>query len=133
MFGRPKEFRQLICLCTVLGKDLLTAARKTGRVELVQVIRLSFYRHFKANCVRATYFPVDIRKYVKNALMKFRFGICSIAVYSLRRKLHSYSDTIRPLCRASVENEEHFSLCRSGQMIYVTDLYLINHATNQFI
>ena len=56
----------------------------------------------------------DINKYVKNAIVKYRFVISSIAVHSLRYKLHSYSDTICPLCRASVENEVHFILCCSA-------------------
>ena len=113
MFGRTKEFRQLICLCAVLDKDSLTPVGKTGRVELMQVIDLLFYRQFKTDHAQKAYLSVDINKYVKNALVKFRFGISSIAVRSLRYKLHLYSDTICPLCRASVESEVHFTRCCS--------------------
>ena len=73
----------------------------------------TFYRQFKTNHVQEAYLSVDINKYVKNALVKFRFGISSIAVHSLRYKLHSYSDTMCPLCRAFVENEVHFTRCCS--------------------
>ena len=76
--------------------------------------RFTFYRQFKTNHVQEAYLSVVINKYVKNALVKFRFGISSIAVHSLRYKLHSYSDTICLLCRASVENEVHFTLCCSA-------------------
>ena len=76
--------------------------------------KFTFYRQFKTNHVQEVYLSVVINKYVKNALVKFRFGISSIAVHSLRYKLHSYSDTICPLCRASVENEVHFTLCCSA-------------------
>ena len=113
MFGRTK-FRQLVCLCAVLDKDSLTPVGKTGRVELMQVIDLLFYRQFKTDHAQKAYLSVDINKYVKNALVKFRFGISSIAVRSLRYKLHLYSDTICPLCRASVESEVHFTLCCSA-------------------
>ena len=64
----------------------------------MQVIDLLFYRQFKTNHVQEAYLSVDVNKYVKNALVKFRFGISSIAVHSLRYKLHSYSDTIYVLC-----------------------------------
>ena len=73
-----------------------------------------FYRQFKTSHVQEAYLSVDINKYVKNALVKIRFGVSSIAVHSLQYKLHSYSDTICPPCRASVENEVHFTLCCSA-------------------
>ena len=80
----------------------------------MQVIDLLFYRQFKTDHAQKAYLSVDINKYVKNALVKFRFGISSIAVHSLRYKLHSYSDTICLPCRAFVENEVHFTLCCSA-------------------
>ena len=66
------------------------------------------------NHVQEAYLSVDINKYVKNAFTKFRFGISSIAVHSIWYKLHSYSETICPLCTASVENEVHFTLSCSA-------------------
>ena len=74
----------------------------------------SFYRYFKTNHVQETYLSVDIRKNVKNAIIKFRIGISSITVHFLRYTLHLYGDTIYRLCRAAVENEVHFTLCCSA-------------------
>ena len=113
MFGRTMEFRQLVCLCTVLDKDSLTTVGKTGRVELMQVIDLLFADSVRRTMYKKHISQVDNNKYVKNAIVKYRFVISSIAVHSLRYKLHSYSDTTCPLCRASVENEVHFTPCCS--------------------
>ena len=79
----------------------------------MQVI-VTFHRRFKTNHVQETYLSVDINKYEKNALMKIKVGIRSIANHSLRYKLYSYSYTICRLCRASVENEVRFTLCCSN-------------------
>ena len=40
------------------------------------------------------YLSVDITKYIRNSLIKFRFGISPIAVHSLQYKMHAYIDTI---------------------------------------
>ena len=85
MFGRTKEFRQLICLWA--DKDPLTTVGKTkSRIDASD--RFTFYRQFKTNHVQEAHLSVDINNYVKNTLVKFRFGISSIAVHSLRYKLH---------------------------------------------
>ena len=64
--------------------------------------------------MQAVYLSVDVNRYIKNSLIKFRFGVSPIAVHSLRYKTHSYTDTICPLCRAAVENKAHFTLCCSA-------------------
>ena len=64
--------------------------------------------------MRAVYLSVDVNKYIRNSLIKFRFGVSPIVVHSLRYKTHAYTDTICPLCRAAVENEVHFTLCCSA-------------------
>ena len=69
-----------------------------------------FYRQFKTNHVQAVYLSVDVNKYIRNSLIKFRFGVSPTVVHSLRYKTHAYTDTICPLCRAAVENEVHFTL-----------------------
>ena len=71
-----------------------------------------FYRQFKTNHVQTAYLSVD--KYIRNSLIKFRFGVSPIVVHSLRYKTHAYTDTICHLCRAAVENEVHFTLCCSA-------------------
>ena len=106
--------RCLICLYVVLDKDSLTTAGRTGRVKLMQVIDLIFYRQFKMNHVQAAYLSVDVNKYIRNSLIKFRFGVSPIVVHSLQHKAHAYTDTVCPLCRAAVENEVHFTLCCSA-------------------
>ena len=64
--------------------------------------------------MQAAYLSVDVNKYVRNSLIKFRFGVSPIVVHSLLYKTHVYTDTICPLCRAAVENEVHFTLCCSA-------------------
>ena len=56
--------------------------------------RFNFYRQFKTNHVQATYLSVDVNKYIRNSLIKFRFGVSPIVVHSLRYKTHAYTDTI---------------------------------------
>ena len=87
--------------------------------------RFNFYRQFQMNHVQAVYLSVDVNKYIRNLLIKFRFGVSPIVVHSLRYKTHAYTDTICPLCRAAVENEVHFTLCCSAlkdlrQRLYVS-------------
>ena len=64
--------------------------------------------------MQAVYLSVDINKYIRNSLIKFRFGVSPIVVHSLRYKTHAYTNTICPLCRAAVENEVLFTLCCSA-------------------
>ena len=73
--------------------------------------RFSFHRNFKKNHDTAVYFSLYMNKYVRNTLIKFRFGISNIAMHALRYNIHTSEDTICPLCKEAVENEVHFSLC----------------------
>ena len=54
--------------------------------------RFNFYRQFKTNHVQAAYLSVDVNKYIRNSLIKFRFGVSPIVVHSLRYKTHAYTD-----------------------------------------
>ena len=63
------------------------------------------------NHVQAVYLSADITKYIRNSLIKFRFGVSPIAVHSLQYKMHAYTC---PLCRAAVKNEVYFTLCCSA-------------------
>ena len=56
--------------------------------------RFNLYRQFKTNHVQAVYLSVDITKYMRNSLIKFRFSVSPIAVHSLRYKMHAYIDNI---------------------------------------
>ena len=104
-YGRTREFRKLICFRQRLG-DNRWQDRKS-RINASD--RFNFYRQFKTNHVQAVYLSVDINKYIRNSLIKFRFGVSPIVVHSLRYKTHAYTDTIWP-----VENEAHFTLCCSA-------------------
>ena len=42
--------------------------------------RFNFYRQFKTNHVQAVYLSVDVNKYIRNSLIKFRFGVSPIVV-----------------------------------------------------
>ena len=64
--------------------------------------------------MQAVYLSVDINKYIRNSLIKFRIGVNPIAVHSLRYETHAYTDTLWPLCRAAVKKEVHFTLCCSA-------------------
>ena len=78
--------------------------------------------------MQAAYLSVDVNKYIRNSLIKFRFGVSPIVVHSLRYKTHAYTDTICPLCRAAVENEVHFTLCCSA----VKELIIIIIINNSY-
>ena len=100
-----------------------------SRIDAID--RFIFYRQFKTNHVQTTYLSVDVNKYIRNSLIKFRFGVSPIVVHSLRYKTHAYTDTICPLCRAAVENEVHFTLCCSALKDLRQDLYLIHFTASQ--
>ena len=87
-----------------------------SRIDTSDIFNLYKYtgRQFKTNHAHAVYLSVNIAKYVRNSLIKFRFGISPIAVQSLQCKTHTNIDTICPLCRAAVKNEVHFTLCCSA-------------------
>ena len=93
--------------------------------------RFNLYRQFKTNYVQAVYLSADIDKYIRNSLIKFKFGVSPIVIHSLRYKTHAYTDTIRPLCRTAVENEVHFQLCCSTLKDLVKNLYPIHFTASQ--
>ena len=84
-----------------------------SRIDTSDIFNLYNYtcRQFKTNHAYAVYLSVNIAKYIRNSLIKFRFGISPIAVHSLQYKTHTNIDTICPLCSAAVENEVRFTLC----------------------
>ena len=94
--------------------------------------RFNFYRQFKTNHVQATYPSVDVNKYIRNSLIKFRFGVSPIVIHSLRYKTHAYTDTICPLCRATVENEVRFIFDSSStQRTYSVVLFCSKRFTSK--
>ena len=59
----------------------------------MQVTYLTFYRYIKTNHGQAAYLSVDVNKYIRNSLIKFRFGVSPVVVHSLRYKTHAYTVT----------------------------------------
>ena len=49
--------------------------RQDWKSRMDESDRCSFYRHLKTNHVHTAYLSVDVNKYVKNARIKFRFGL----------------------------------------------------------
>ena len=114
-YGRTREFRPEVNLFIRCFRQRLIDNRwQDWKSRIDASDRFNFYRQFKTNHVQAAYLSVDVNKYMRNSLIKFRFGVSPIVVHSLRYKTHAYTDTICPLCRAAVENEVHFTLCCSA-------------------
>ena len=84
-YGRTREFRKLICLYIVLDR-LIDNRWQDWKSRIDASDRFNFYRQFKTNHVQAVYLSVDVNKYIRNSLIKFRFGVSPIAAYSLRYK-----------------------------------------------
>ena len=52
-----------------------------SRIDAID--RFNVYRQFKTNHVQAVHLSVDINKYIRNSLIKFRFGVSPVVVHSL--------------------------------------------------
>jgi hypothetical protein len=73
--------------------------------------RFYVYKQFNSlHCV-PTYLSMNIDKYLKSIMTKFRFGISDIAAHYLRYRQHCDRDLICPLCKKAQETEVHFVLC----------------------
>ena len=73
--------------------------------------RFHFYRSFKSGKDTEPYVLLNISRFVKSALTRFRFGISAITVHSLRFKRTDTRDLLCPLCKSATEDEIHFVLC----------------------
>ena len=61
------------------------------------------------------YLLLDINRYVKCSLTRFRFGIFNIFVHGMRYKSNvTTRELMCPFCSISIENEVHFVLCCPG-------------------
>ena len=55
---------------------------------------------------------LNLNRYIKYALTRFRFGgVSDIKVHKSRFKLHNVDELKCPLCLSTVDNEVHFVLC----------------------
>ena len=73
--------------------------------------RFSLYRLFKTNVKIEPYFNLELNKFAKNALLRIRCGMSSLAVHRRRYLKNNDSDLLCRLCHAACEDELHFVLC----------------------
>ena len=76
--------------------------------ELQHSDRYALYRLFKTNHCIEKYLYIDVNKYVKNALIKFRCGVSNISVHCYRHRIN-VNHRCR-LCNLDTEDEIHFVL-----------------------
>ena len=73
--------------------------------------RFDFYRKFKTFYEAEPYLFLDLNRYIKGALTRFRFGISDLSVHSLRYRSYDVRQLTCPMCKEAMENEIHFVLC----------------------
>ena len=73
--------------------------------------RFSFYRKFKTVYEAEPYLFLDLNRYIKGALTRFRFGISDLSVHSSRYRSRDVRQLICPMCKVAIESEIHFVLC----------------------
>ena len=57
------------------------------------------------------YIMLNLNRYIRYTLTRFRFGVSDIKVHRSRFKLYNVDELKCPLCLTAVENEVHFVLC----------------------
>ena len=70
------------------------------------------YRNFKSNshCTK-TYITMNMDRYLKRIMTKFRFGVSELSVHYYLYRSHVEKDLKCPLCGEGKEDEVHFVLC----------------------
>ena len=54
---------------------------------------------------------LNLNRYIRYALTRFRFGVSDIKMHRLRFKLYNVDELKCPLCLSAVDNDVHFVLC----------------------
>jgi hypothetical protein len=73
--------------------------------------RFAIYRMFKlSHCIEPCLY-IDVNRFVKNALIRFRCGVSGILVHDRRFKKNSENNLLCRLCRFACEDEVHFAFC----------------------
>ena len=72
--------------------------------------RFSLYRLLKTNHLTEPYMTMNINKFVRCVLTKFRFGVSRIAAHDQRYK-NDERNLMCPMCKANREDEIHFVFC----------------------
>ena len=73
--------------------------------------RFSLYRQFKTLTGVKPYFMLNLNRYIRYTLTRFRFGVSDIKVHRSRFKVNNVDDLKCPLCLSAVDNEVHFVVC----------------------
>ena len=73
--------------------------------------RFSLYRQFKTLAGVEPYIMLNLNRYIRYALTRFRSGVSDIKVYRSRFKLHIADQLKCPLYLSTVDNEILFVLC----------------------
>ena len=73
--------------------------------------RFSLYRQFKTLACVEPYIMLNLNRYIRYTLTRFRFGVSDIKVDRSRFKLDNVDEVKCPLCLSTVENEVYFVLC----------------------
>ena len=73
--------------------------------------RFSMYSLFKVSPEIEQYVGMEINRYVKKALTRFRFGISDIACHCFRYSQRSDTEILCRLCHTANEDDLHFLLC----------------------
>ena len=73
--------------------------------------RFSVYRQFKTLACVEPYIMLNLNRYIRYALTRFRFGVSDMKVHRSRFKLYNVNELECPSCLSGVDNEVHFVLC----------------------
>ena len=73
--------------------------------------RFSLYRQFKTLVCVEPYILLNLNRYIRYTLTRFRFGVSDIKVHRSRFKLYNVDELNCPLCLSAVDNEVRFVLC----------------------
>ena len=108
------EYQGVGCIKTFLKcfkQRLIDCRWQEWDSHLQESDRFSLYRTFKTtNCIEP-YNYLNVNRYVKNALTKFRCGVSSISVHARRYKYNTIDNMLCRLCGLYREDEIHFVLC----------------------
>ena len=84
-------------------------------IVVVDVVVVIFDKKFKAYYEIEPCLLLDINRYVKCSLTRYRFGISDICVHCMRYKSNvTAMELMCPFCSISIENEVQFVLCCPG-------------------
>ena len=73
--------------------------------------RFSLYRQFKTLAGVEPYMMLNLNRYIRYALTRFRFGVSDIKVHRSRFKHYNVDESNCPSCLSAVDNEVRFVLC----------------------